>query len=158
MADHEWLKALATAKVHNLSLTPEDPGAVQRLAAARIEEALTALREEAEVASSIHNQHARSERAIRVLPLAERQGGAFLLLRGRAQYTIGRDDKTPMHLACQLALLEGFAVRSLLLRRFYPQVDRFGTVLWSEPKGLLMDVELLVKRLFEDLSRAAEGL
>lgn len=155
MADVEWLKALASARLGPSGFCAEDPAAVNRLAKARIDEALHALREEAESACCIHNDHARCERAIRLLPLPLKSGGGFMLLSGRAQLSLVREvDGHAMALVETVMVLRGFERRNVLCRRYTPCTDAFGSVVWMQDNALLMNYELIIKRLMEDLTRA----
>jgi hypothetical protein len=156
VADVEWLKALAKAELGPGGLGAEDPQAVHRLARARIDEALHALREEAEIACGVYNDHARAGRAMRVLPLPETAGGGFLLLSGRAQLSLVREaDGTGPALVETVVVMRGFERRLALKRRFMPCTDAFGSVAWMQDNSLLMQHELIIKRLMEDLTRAA---
>ena len=156
MADVEWLKALAGARLGPQGFRANDPEAVNRLARARIDDALHALSEEADMACCIHNDHARSERAIRLLPLPATSGGGLMLLSGRAQLSLVRETQPGgMALLETVLVLRGFERRVVLERRYTPCSDAFGSVVWMQDNSLLMNYELIIKRLMEDLTRAA---
>lgn len=156
MTDVEWLKALALARPGPDGFTPDNPDAIRNLTRARIDDVLFALREEAETACSIFNQYARRERAIRLVPLANDRGGGFILLSGRAQLTLVREgDSNACTLVASLLVTRGFERRHVMTRRFTPCSDAFGSVVWMQDNALLMQNDLIIKRLMEDLSRGA---
>lgn len=156
MADVEWLKALAHARLGPHGFAPDNVETVRNLTRTRIDEVLFALREEAEAACMIHNQYAKRERAIRMLPLENHNGGGFILLSGRAQLTLIRegDQHTPS-LVASLLVTRGFERQLILTRRFTPCSDTFGSVVWMQDNSLLMQNDLIIKRLMEDVSRGA---
>lgn len=153
MVDSEWLKNLAGATIKDGHWTVDDPDGVRRLAEARVTAAIVALEDEAREASEIHNIHARGERSVRVLSLAGAgPGSGFTLLLGRAQVTLAY---TPHALVATLSSMEGFRRSSRELCRLRPHADAFGSVAWRSDNALLMTNELIIKKLFEDLTRAA---
>ncbi len=162
MADEAWLKHLASATLKGTFLAPEDPREVERLAASRIEAAIHELYEEAQEAAVVYNDHVRTGRTVAVLPAtpdAKAGAGAakpgevgFMLLLGGAQISL---IYRPHVLEATLVAMDGFRRVARPLHRFEPHVDPFGSVAWNMDNALLLTNELIMKRLFEDLRRAA---
>ncbi len=154
MADVEWLRHLALARGGGNALAPDDPAAVERLAAARVAGAIHELYEEAQEACAVFNDHARGVRAVNHLPLPARPDGGmgFMLLMGRVQLILEARGQT---LEATLVNVDGYVRQAKALHRFLPLVDPFGSLAWSMDNALLMTNELIIKRLFEDLARAA---
>lgn len=161
MADHSWLKHLAHAQLVNGCWRHADGQAVQGLISARVENAVQALFDEASEASEIFNSHVHISRRIRVLRVAPKPGetgGGFMLLLGRCQLTLEvraegvAGSRLPI-LVATFATVAAFIRNAHHSRRFLPQCDTFGTIVWRDEGALLMNHELIVKRLFEDLLR-----
>lgn len=153
MVDSEWLKNLAGATLSEGRWNVDDPESVKRLAEARVAAAIVALEDEAREAAEVHNLHARDARAVRVLSLAGTGPGAgFTLLLGRSQVTLAY---TPHALVATLSVMAGFRRASRELCRLRPHADAFGSVAWQGESALLMTNELIIKKLFEELTRAA---
>jgi hypothetical protein len=155
VADHEWLRNLASARFVDGAWTHADPRAVRDMVALRVDDAVQALSDEASEAAAVYNLHVRGTRQVRVLPLGERQGG-FLLLMGRCQMHVElHAPRGRRELVCTLTAVRGFERTPLGTTRLAPHVDAFGSVAWQLDNALLMTQELIIKRLFEELARAS---
>lgn len=154
VTDAAWLKHLAHAQGKGKTLAPGDAQAVQALAAARVEGAIHELYAEAQESCLIFNEHARGARTVNHLPLPARTDGSsgFMLLMGRVQVILEAKEQ---RLEATLVHVDGFIRQARRLHRFMPHVDPFGSLVWSMDNALLMTNELIIKRLFEDLARAA---
>lgn len=151
MVDSEWLKNLAGASLMGGRLTTSDPEGIKRLAEARVSAAIINLEDEAREAADIHNLHGR--RNVRVLSFSETGPAAgFTLLLGKAQITLAYQ---PYALVATLSVMSGFRRASKEICRLQPHVDPFGSVAWRADNALIMTNELIMKKLFEDLTRAA---
>ena len=156
--DGEWLKNLASARHRDGRVGPADPAAVQRLAAARVESAIHELYDEAQDAALIYNDHAGPGRAINHMPLPASAAGkcdGFTLLMGRAQITLKYRQDRGHGLEASLTTLEGFARHTAPLFRFEPHLDPFGSLAWRLENSLLLNHELIIKKLFEALATHA---
>jgi hypothetical protein len=149
--DQEWLKNLAGARGSGAALGPADPQAVERLAAARLDGAIHELYAEAQDCCLVFNEAARGARAVNHLPL---RGDGFMLLMGRVQLILERKGAV---MEARLVAVDGFIRQERPLHRFTAQVDAFGSLVWQMDNALLLNNELIIKRLFEDLARAALG-
>jgi hypothetical protein len=155
MVDSPWLKNLAEAEIKGEKWTHKDQTSVQKLAQKRVTEAIDSLAEEAAESATIHNDHAPAHRKIGFVTIPSKlpeHGGGFRLFLGRTQ--IGLDYRMGALIAT-LTTSEGFALKSREIHRFLPHADPFGSVMWSRDNALLMTPELIIKRLLEDLTRAA---
>lgn len=151
MVDSEWLRNLAGATLQGGRLTAPDPEAVRRLAEARVAAAIVGLEDEAREAAEVHNSHGK--RHVRVLSLTEPGPGAgFTMLLGKAQVTLSY---MPYSLSATLTVMRSFRRKTVELCRLGPHVDPFGSVAWRAGNDLIMTNELIMKKLFEDLTRAA---
>lgn len=151
MVDTEWLRNLAGASLKDGALTSEDPEGVRRLASARVGAAIVNLEEEAREAADVHNGIAK--RQLRVLTLNEKGPvPGFTLLLGKAQITVTYE---PYALVATLTVMKAFRRASQVLCKLTPEVDAFGSVAWRTDNALIMNNELIMKRLFEELTRAA---
>lgn len=159
MADREWLRHLAEASYTGGQWRLKDPAEVRRLAAARIEDAVNGLYELALEACEILNEYARGKRVARALPMAPRDEegigrvAGFMLLMGKCQINV---ELRKGGLDVTLVTVEGFTRKPRRLYRLSAHADTFGSVVWSADNALLMTDELIMKRLLEDLTRAAE--
>jgi hypothetical protein len=154
MADKEWLKNLSEATYTPAGWQLKDPNAARRLAEERFARALNDLEAEAEEAACVFNELAAGRRMIKVLSIAGKQGGGFMLLMGHCQINVQAASGA---LDATLIRTSGFARKGERLHRFSPHADPFGSLAWSRDNALLMGNELIIKRLFEDLTRAATG-
>lgn len=153
MVDSEWLKNLAGATLTDGRLSAPDPEAVRHLAEARVNAAIINLEDEAREAADVHNGYGR--RTLRVLSFTD--GGpetGFTLLLGKAQITIAY---APYSLTATLTVMRSFRRTTREICRLSPHVDPFGSVAWRADNALIMTTELIIKKLFEDLTRAALG-
>lgn len=153
--DGEWLKHLASALKQGERVVPKDPDAVRRLAAARVEEAIHLLYDEAQDAAMIYNDHAPAGRTINHLQLSEKPNDevkGFLLLMGRVQIKVEYRRADSHALTATLITVEGFVREATPLFRFEPQVDAFGSLAWCADNSLLLNSELIIKKLFESLA------
>ena len=124
------------------------------MAEQRFARALSDLESEAEDAALVFNDLAAGRRSIKVLPIAAKQGGGFMLLMGRCQINVQANGPA---LEATLITVDGFQRKSEPLHRFAPHADAFGSLAWSRDNTLLMGNELIIKRLFEDITKAATG-
>ena len=156
MADHEWLMHLAAARWEGGQWVAFDRDAVaaqlERRLAGALDELMAAAEESSQILAELSDQRLR----IKVLPL-QRQANAvgdcgFLLLLGRCQITVAF---APPYLQTTLVTVAGFERKARSLHRFTPEADSFGTLSWRLDNALLMGGELIIKRLFEALTRAA---
>jgi hypothetical protein len=154
MADKEWLKNLADATFTGSGWQHKDPDAARRLAEQRFARSLSDLQDEAEEAALHFNEIAQGRRSIKVLPIPAKQGGGFMLLMGHCQLNVQAQGGG---LDATLIRTTGFARKAEKLHRFAPHADPFGSLAWSRDNSLLMNNELIIKRLFEDITRAATG-
>lgn len=155
MADHAWLKNLAEAEILGGRWNTRDQGGIEKLAQKRVAEAIDLLAEEATESVRIHNEYAPESRKVRFVaipPSPPEHGGGFRLCLGRTQ--VGLDFRLGALIAT-LTTAEGFALKNREIHRFLPHADAFGSVVWSRDNTLLMTPELIIKRLLEDLTRAA---
>lgn len=155
MADKEWLKNLADATFAGGAWQHKDPDAARRLAEQRFARALNDLEEEAQDAAFVFNELAAGRRTIKVLPITAKQGGGFMLLMGHCQVNV---QGVAGALEATLMTTAGFQRKAEKLHRFAPHADPFGSLAWSRDNALLMGNELIIKRLFEDITRAATGV
>ncbi len=155
MADKEWLKNLADATFAGGTWQHKDPDAARRLAEQRFARALNDLEEEAQDAAFAFNELAAGRRTIKVLPITAKQGGGFMLLMGHCQINV---QGAAGGLEATLITTAGFQRKGERLHRFSPHADPFGSLAWSRDNALLMGNELIIKRLFEDITRAATGV
>lgn len=155
MVDSAWLKHLAEAQISGGKWTTKDQGEIARLAQRRVSEAIDILADEATESVRIHNEYAPDHRKVRFVPIPAHppeHGGGFRLCLGRTQ--VGLDLRMGA-LVATLTTAEGFALKNREIHRFLPHADAFGSVVWSRDNALLMTPELIIKRLLEDLTRAA---
>ncbi len=150
MADKEWLKNLSEATYSQGAWRFKDPDSARRLAEQRFARALSELEAEAEEAAFVFNDLAGGRRSIKVLPIAAKQGGGFMILMGHAQINVQGAGGA---LEATLITTEGFQRKGEKLHRFSPHADPFGSLAWSRDNALLMGNELIIKRLFEDITR-----
>lgn len=154
MADKEWLKNLSNATFEGGAWRHKDPAEVKRLSEQRFARALNDLETEAEEAAFAFNELADGRKSIKVLPIAGKQGGGFMILMGRCQINL---QASGPGLEATLITVDGFQRKSERLHLFRPHADAFGSLAWSRDNALLMTNELIIKRLFEDITRAASG-
>jgi len=156
MADHEWLMHLAAARWDGRQWVVFDRDAVtaqlERRLAGALDDLMAAAEESSQILAELSDQRLR----ISVLPLQRQANGigdsGFLLLLGRCQITVAF---TPPYLQTTLVTVAGFERKACCLYRFTPEADSFGTLSWRLDNDLLMGGELIIKRLFEALTRAA---
>lgn len=152
MADKEWLKNLSDATFAGGAWQHRDPDAARRLAEQRFARALNDLEDEAQEAAHAFNELANGRRTIKVLPIPAKQGGGFMLLMGHCQLNLQGKGGA---LEATLITTAGFERKAERLHRFAPHADPFGSLAWSRDNALLMGNDLIIKRLLEDLTRAA---
>ena len=74
-----------------------------------------------------------------------------MLLLERHQMTVILRNRV---LEVESVTVQSFERQSHGHMRFIPRADTFGTVLWQTDNTLLMSGDLIIKRLFEHLTRA----
>jgi len=155
MADKEWIKNLASAKLVNGQWQNTDPQGVSHLAESRIEESVVQLFEEATEAADLYNLHAIDRPSINILSIAKeksRGNGGVIMLLGKTQLNVEIYNNT---LEAQLTTVDGFHRNTTILAKLTAQTDSFGSVMWLADKSSLMSNELIVKKLMEQLVRSA---
>ena len=160
MADASWLKNLATSRYHDGTWHPEDPSAVQTLADERIRTVITELKVLADDFAETLSAVTSGRRTLKVLTLASPDIPGFLLLMERSQLVV-TGEKGLINVT--MIKVHGFSRQKSVLARLAPRTDAFGAVLWCPidqtgrpvPMGLLMTPELIMKRLVEEITKAA---
>ena len=156
MADHEWLMHLAAARWQDGHWIVNDQAAVAAQLERRLADSLGELMEAAEESSQILADLSNQRLRISVVPLQHQASGkgeaGFLLLLGRCQITVAF---AAPYLQTTLITVTGFERKARQLYRFTPEADSFGTLSWRLDNALLLGGELIIKRLFEALTRAA---
>ena len=155
MPDREWLRNLATAKLTEGGWQPADAQAVRAAIMRRIAATVDDLQVIAEDYADALRDISGGRLNIRVFPVAAQpetagQGG-FMLLLARHQMTVTLKETT---LEVELVTISGFERHSRGSMRFIPRADSFGSVLWQTDNTLLMTSDLIIKKLFEHLTRA----
>ena len=154
MPDNEWLKNLADATFTGGAWRTADPAGVARLTASRITMALSRLEDEATAALAVYNDHAQGRRPIRLLQVKD----GFAMLCGAAQVTL-----TPIQggLLVMLSVNAGFKRQTRPLLQLTANVDPFGALAWGVTSvgggSVLLSEDLLLQRLLEELTRAAQA-
>lgn len=153
MADQEWLKNLARARFVNGSWQHEEPAQIRELTAERMRMAADDLFELAADYAEAFNDLAKGRRQIRALRSAN---GGLLLLLGRSQMALTPEVAA---LAITLTVVRGYERATYPLYRLEPIADAFGMIVWrignAVDNTLIMTGELIIKRLLQDLTRAA---
>lgn len=153
MADREWIQNIANANYHGgrWSINEEN---TKKLALARLDEVLTLIVEEAKDTCAIYNAYTRNDKSINLLPikLSNKQLTGFILFLGSVQLKLETENST---LIATIIAIKGFTKDSKIIHTMTPQFDAFGTLLWKIDNSLLLSVELIIKRLFEDLISTA---
>ena len=156
MADREWLKNLANSNYSDGQWFINEEETTS-LALARLDESISLLMEEANEACDIFNAHTRNEKNLHILPIkhANKQLRGFIILLGAVQLKLEVEENI---LVSTLISVKGFTKKSKIIHRMTPKFDAFGTLLWTMDNSLLLSVELIIKRMFEDLISAAYEL
>ena len=154
MPDREWLKNLATARLTEGGWEPADAQSVKTAIIRRIDETVEDLKLLAEDYAEALTEVSGARLNVRVLPVAPSEqatGGGFMLLLERHQMMVMLRNQV---LEVELVTVQSFERQSHGQMRFIPRADTFGTVLWQTDNTLLMSSDLIIKRLFEHLTRA----
>ena len=154
MPDREWLKNLATARLTEGGWEPADAQAVKTAIIRRIDDTVEDLKLLAEDYAEALTEISGARLNVRVLPVAPSEqatAGGFMLLLERHQMMVILRNQV---LEVELVTVQSFERQSHGHMRFIPRADTFGTVLWQTDNTLLMSSDLIIKRLFEHLTRA----
>ncbi len=155
MADQEWIKNLAGARLVNGQWRTDNPEEVTKLAAHRIEDTIVEIYEEASEAADLFNLHAVDRPAIRILPIPKDKSagdGGLILLLGRIQLNV---EIINSKLEARITTVDGYSRITNLLASLSPHVDPFGSVMWIADKTSLLTNEIIIKRLLEQLVKSA---
>jgi hypothetical protein len=156
MADREWLQHLATARLVDGGLKPSDEEALSATVYSRIGNAIQDLRALAEDYAEALTEISQARINVRVLEVAAGdrgdQGPGFIMLLGRHQLCVRRQMYA---LTGEISMVQDFERQVLGSAVFEPKTDSFGSLLWRSDNALLMTSDLIIKRLFEQLIKAA---
>lgn len=156
MPDREWLQHLATARLVDGSLKPSDEEALRATVYSRIGHATEELKALAEDYAAALTEISQARINVRVLDIAAGErgepGAGFIMLLGRHQLCVRRRNYT---LTGEISTVQDFQQQILGTAVFEPKTDNFGSLLWQSDNALLMSSDLIIKRLFEQLMRAA---
>ena len=155
MTDHEWIRNLATAKYEDGQWAIVDGERLRAAAGERVRDAIADLVVEAQEAADIYNVHAKG-RQMKVLPLNKSEtGGAtagLMMLLGHINLSV---EYIPHHMIVRMTLVKDFRKASRVLFTFTPRLDTFGDLHWSLDNGMIMNHDMIVKKLFETIVRMA---
>lgn len=148
--DDAWIKNLAQARVEDGKLVVPLDNRHASFFAQRIQDSMHQIYELAHRYAAAYNLYVEGAKTINCMTVSAEgdRGEGIVILLGRRQIRL-----TP----CKgLFLAEGSSVEAFVRKggfrwAFRPHTDACGTVVWSQDHQLLMDGELLVKKLFEAL-------
>ncbi len=156
MPDREWLQHLATARLVDGGLRPSDQEALSATVYGRIGSAIDDLKAMATDYAEALTEISQARLNVRVLDVAAGERGdpgpGFMLMLGRFQLCVRRQKYA---LTGEISTVRDFERHVLGSAVFEPKTDTFGSLLWQSDNALLMTSDLIIKRLFEQLIKAA---
>ena len=150
MPDHQWIKNLAQTATSGAL-----PQSSKEYSASRFLQSLETLYQEAVEAAAVFNQYVPETHRISVHCLGAKAGDerGFLLLTGdlKAECTL---DRKAHHIVCQITAVKSFRVQRLAMVSFQAVADNYGSLRFRSQEGLLLDLDLVLQRVFEVLMHA----
>jgi hypothetical protein len=157
MPDRDWLINLASSTFDGAGLAACDLSKAQNDLNRKVEGSIPRLVQITSEALEVHNLHAPSNRAIRLLSLKATSvlpGGGYLMLLVQHQIRVEHDLQG---ISAKLACVEGYQARHLQTRLFTPHGDALGGLHWLLDGKTIVSDDMIVRILLEDLVRAAMG-
>jgi len=149
MKDENWIKTLATANYVAGQWQTENPTEIERQLALRIRDSISQLFLETRDVCDSFNNYSKNGMTIKLLPIEAKMGGhdiGLMLLLGKAQLKVIFENNM-FHTS--LIVIKDFKTDRLYSGSFIPTFDALGSLYWKSELGVLMDLELMVKTIFE---------